>query len=352
MASRAGHSQWNRSVRVPGSARLKQRPATCGDPVPFVAVDDLGGRVLTTAVSVLDSPDLAGTVARHFQDRTPGRPSRASWTRATERHRSACSPAMREAADSVTRVYRRTSGPHSPKAPSRTGLYQPEHVPALIEQRWHDKHFARLGYPGTTTMRRAVSVLLVQIASGGSLGDAARYLGIHTGRSQHSFGPELTRWLSEHGTKDFTAALLSLAAQLDDTPGLVNYRNRRQTMQGWCLDPETWQYLTSRLPPVPGPIQLTLDDRKRQEASAFVWARVTQGEPRFAPRPIEAGQPEPVRRDWAVHRANTWGKLARPGRIVHYAELRKLLIEHADHLAARIDRSEDIIVTVSRIWRL
>jgi len=299
--------------------------------------------LLTAAVSVLDSPDLAGTVARHFQDRTAGRPSRASWARVTERHRSACSPAMREAADSVTRFYRRTSGPHSPKAPSRVGLYRPEHVPALLEQPWHDKHFASLGYPGTTTMRRAVSVLLVQLASGGSLGDAARYLGIHTGRSQHSFGPELTRWLSDHGTKDFTAALLGLAAQLDDTPGLVNYQNRRQAMQGWCLDPETWQYLTSRLPPVPGPIQPVIDNRKRQEASAFAWARVTQGEPRFAPRPIEAAQPEPVRRDWAVHRANTWHKLARPGRIVHYAELRKLLIGHADHLAARIDRSGDII---------
>jgi hypothetical protein len=132
------------------------------------------------------------------------------------------------------------------------------------------------------------------------------------------------------------------AAGLDDTPGLVNYQNRRQAMQGWCLDPETWQYLTSRLPPVAGPVQPVLDDRERQEASAFTWARVTQGEPRFAPRPIEAAQPEPVRRDWAAHRANTWHKLARPGRIVHYAELRKLLIGHAGHLAGRIDRSEDI----------
>jgi hypothetical protein len=43
----------------------------------------------------------------------------------SDRHRSACSPAMSEAADSATRAYRRTSGPHSPKAPSRTGLYRP-----------------------------------------------------------------------------------------------------------------------------------------------------------------------------------------------------------------------------------
>lgn len=188
-------------------------------------------------------------------------------------------------------------------------------------------------------MRQAGSVLLVQWAAGGSLGDAARYLGIPTGRSQHSFGPELARWLRDHGTRDFITALLSLAAQLDETPGLVNYRNRRQAMQEWCLGPETWQELTSRLPPVPGPVQPVLDDRKRQEASAFTWARVTQGEPRFAPRPIEASQPEPVRKDWASHRASMWHKLARPGRIVHYAELRKLLIEHASQLAIRIDRA-------------
>lgn len=63
----------------------------------------------------------------------------------------------------------------------------------------------------------------------------------------------------------------------------------------------------------------------------------SSSEPRFAPRPIEAGQPEPAREDWAKLRANTWHKLARPGRIVHYAELRKLLIEHGDGLAKDID---------------
>ena len=66
-----------------------------------------------------------------------------------------------------------------------------------------------------------------------------------------------------------------------------------------------------RLPPVPGPVQSVLDDRKRQEASAFVWAHVTQREPRFAPRPIEAGQPEQVRKNWTGRRGNLWHKLAR-----------------------------------------
>jgi len=244
---------------------------------------------------------------------------------------------MRKAADSATRTYRKSSGPHSPKAPLRAGAYRREHVPALLEQRWHDQYLASLGYPGTATMRRAGSVLLVQWASGGSLGDAARYLGIRTGRSQHSFGPELARWLRGHGTKDFTDALLSLAAHLDDTPGLVNYQHRRQAMQGWCLDWETWEEITSRLPPVPGPVQPTLDDRKRQEASAFIWAHVTQGEPRFAPRPIEVTQPEPVRKTWAARRGTTWFQLTRPDPLTHYAELRKLLIRRAQQIAAGID---------------
>lgn len=51
----------------------------------------------------------------------------------------------------------------------------------------------------------------------------------------------------------------------------------------------------------------------------------------------EAGQPEPVRKDWAPRRGNLRHKLARPGRLVHYIELRKLLIEYGDLLAKDID---------------
>ena len=293
--------------------------------------------LLTAATAILDSPDLAGTVARHLQASERGRLSKSSWARVLDRHRSSCSAALTEAAEPATRAYRRTSGPHSPKAPPRTSAYRPEHIPALLEQRWYDQHLAQLGYRVQASMRRAGAVMLVQWASGGSLGDAAGYLGIRIERSQYSLAPDMAHWLRDHGTTDFTTALAGLAAQLDDTPGLVNYRNRRHAMQGWCLSPEARQELTSRLPPVPGPVQPVLDDRKRQEASAFVWAHVTQGEPRFAPRPIEADQPEPVRRDWTRKRANTWHKLARPGRFVHYIELRKLLIEHGDRLASDID---------------
>src|SRR2546426_12810890 len=69
------------------------------------------------------------------------------------------------------------------------------------------------------------------------------------------------------------------------------------------------------------------------------WAYVTQGEPRFAPHPIQDSQPGPVQRYWVRNRSSTWSLLARPGRFVHYAELRKLLIKYGDRLAEDIDYS-------------
>jgi hypothetical protein len=130
-----------------------------------------------------------------------------------------------------------------------------------------------------------------------------------------------------------TRARVGPVAQRPRKEGL----HRRQAMQGWCLDPETWQDPNSRLPPVPGHTA----GPRRPQAAKGIRLRLGPRHPgraRFAARPIETAQPELVRRDWAARRANTWGRLARPGRIVHYAELRKLLIGHADHLAGRIDR--------------
>jgi hypothetical protein len=300
--------------------------------------------LLTAAASVIEDPDQQAALVQILRDSGDGRPSRTPWAVVLDRHGHSCSQQLREALEPAARSYRRVSGPHSPKAPARRGGHGPEVIPALLEQRWYAKHLARLGCQMPVNMRRAGSVVLVQWAVGGAMGDAARYLGIRTSPSsgQHSSAPELARWFGEHGEDGFTPALHDLAAQLDaDAPVLVNYHRRRQAMQDWCLDPGTWQEIADRLPPTPGPFRPIMDDRKRQEASAFTWAHVTQGEPRFAPRPIEASQPEAVRKDWAPRRGNLWHKLARPGRFVHYTELRNLLIEHGDRLAKDIDGSTE-----------
>ena len=189
--------------------------------------------------------------------------------------------------------------------------------------------------------RRIAAATLVQWTAGGSIGNAARYLGFNPGGGQYAPTNDLARWLAALEPDQFTRALREITLRLDQASGLVNYQRRRQTLQDWALTDSEWNDIISRLPPVPGPNQPILDDRKRQEASAFVWARVTQGEPRFAPRPIEASQHDPVRRVWTNRRANTWHRLDCPGRIVHYTELRSLLIEHADQLARDIDDSTE-----------
>ena len=188
--------------------------------------------------------------------------------------------------------------------------------------------------------RRIAAATLVQRTAGGSIGEAARYLGFNPGGRQYAPTADLARWLASLEPDRFTRALREITLRPDQASRLVNYWHRRQQLRDWTLTTREWDDIISRLPSVPGPVQPILDDRKRQEASAFIWARVTQGEPRFAPRPIEASQPEPVRRDWAVHRASTWHKIAYPGRFVHYAELRSLLIEHSDQLARDTDIAE------------
>lgn len=102
--------------------------------------------LLAAAVAVLESPDLAGTIARHVQDRTTVRPSRSSWARVVERHRSACSPAMREAADSVTCAYRRTGGPGARTAPRLRPEPTPT-APSTFPRSWNSA--------GTTGTSRA-----------------------------------------------------------------------------------------------------------------------------------------------------------------------------------------------------
>jgi hypothetical protein len=315
-----------------------ERPALDTPPADPIATAAL----LTAATTIRDGTDLQGALAQHLQATWTGRPSRSPWAQILDRHTSSCSQTLRQAAEPAIRAYRRQAGPHSSKAPARTGGYRPEHIPALLEQRWYQQHLAPLEYDSPKNMRRAGAVLLVQWAAGGSMGDAADFLGIRLTRHQHSPAPSLAQWLRRRGSADFSAALRDLARELDTAPDLIDYRQRRQALQGWCLSPDVWRDITNRLPPVPGPVQPTLDDRKRQEASAFIWAHVTQGELRFAPRPIEARQPEPARQTWIPRRGSTWFQLTRPDPLNHYAELRKLLAQHAEHLAKEIARHPGI----------
>ena len=311
-----------------GSRQAFDRPP--GKPAAAAAL-------LTAASALLDAPDLGEVLARRTRATREGRPSRAPWTQVFDRHESSCSENLRQAAAPVTRAYRRT-GFRGTKAPVRAGGYRPEHIPAFLEQHWYEKHLAPLQLGSRTkSLRRLGAVLLVQWAAGGAMGDAAAFLGINPAGGQYAATTATYSWLSNQGPDRFTKALRDIAEGLDLTSGLTNYRRRRESLQNWSLTPSTWHEIITSLPPVPGPVRPSLDDRKRQEASAFIWARITGGEPLFAPRPIEAGQPDHVRSAWLLRRSNTWSQLTRPDPLNHYAALRALLNKHADQIAKKID---------------
>ena len=185
----------------------------------------------------------------------------------------------------------------------------------------------------TRLLRRAAALRLVQISAGGSLAEAAAFLGIDHRYLKAS--PGSTAFADDPA--EFRLAVHALARQLSATPELINYKHRRDALRHWCIDPAAWQGIISQLPPTKGPFQPELSDCKRQFASEAIWARITQGEHLLAPRIIEnrlsAGDPT-----WHRRRDNMWHfYLATPAK-PHYAALRKILDAHADDLAAIIDR--------------
>ncbi|MFC6372661.1 TniQ family protein [Nonomuraea thailandensis] len=269
--------------------------------------------ILTAALNVLDHPDLQNALVREIQEAHTIQPSKTPLASVLDRHHTACSPTLRDTIEPAIRRYRRLAGPRGPKAPARFGGYRPEHVPAFLEDVWFDRHLAPLGCKSrlSKVLRRSAAAILVQWSAGGSLGDAANFLGINPKGGQFAFTKDLYQWLDTDPTRtSFIIALKNLAAELDTTPGLIDYQHRRDALHGWSLD---------------------------EESSAFIWARVTQGEPRFAPRPIEAQQPQHTQREWLLRRGTTWHHLNREAPLAHYGALKKLLIHEADLLAATTD---------------
>jgi hypothetical protein len=294
-----------------------------------------GAALITAAVRILDSGDLRvlGELLAPARDGASRKSPRGRWIRRYQRAGHDCSGGFRDALDplinSFQRADRRSRGRRAP-APQIT--FAPEHIPEHLQDDWYDEHFRHIG-GNTRLLRRAAALRLVQISAGGSLAEAAAFLGIDHRYLKASPG-------SAAFTGDpaqFRLAVHALARQLSTTPGLINYKHRRDALRNWCIDPATWQDIISKLPPTKGPFQPELSDCKRQFGSEAVWARTTQGEHLLAPRIIEsqlsAGDPT-----WHRRRDNMWHFYNASPAKPHYAALRKAFNAHAEHLAAIIDR--------------
>lgn len=298
--------------------------------------------LLTAADALLDASDLEGVVTRHFEAAWTGHPSRAPWRRIFDRHKTSCSEALRQAAQpAVFGRPRRTRLLHSAAAETHVDSYQARHVPAFLEESWFLQHLAPLECDPTClrTVRRTAAVQLVKWAAGGSMGEAARYLGLHTTRGRYRPSDAFYQWLGNHHREHFNTALRNLARNLDNTGELIDYHRRREALRMWSLPPETWQKMSLHLP------SNVLPDRpeesQRQEASVFIWTLVTGGEAQYAPRPIESQHPEDAPAARRRPHTGPWSRLTQADPPPHLAKLQELLIQHAHRLATKIDSSYD-----------
>ena len=275
------------------------------------------------------------------------RASRTAWGVRVTRSSPPCSEGLQAAYAPLLRAFARADGqPQGRRSAVLHGQrWGPENIPAFLPEDWYARRFTPIAGINPLFVRRTAVLRLVQMVAGGSLGEAAAFLEIASadttwagkGRIYSGAGYVHTGARQQPDPRGFEASLSAIARELDSpaTP-LVNYQRRRQALQAWCIDEETWTRLARRLPRVPGP-EPELRDRKRQIASVYVWVQVTSGEHYFAPRPIEAAQPPEVQEAWRARWATIWHLMHRNRTGPHYASLKAELDILATSLARSID---------------
>jgi hypothetical protein len=278
---------------------------------------------------------LAGStdeVREHLRQLLPAgtaKTGRKAWANRITRSSPPCSNGLRDASGPLLRGFTKAGGhPQGRRnAVLRPQRWGPEHIPAFLPEDWHTRYFPPIDGINPMFTRRTAALRLVQMVAGGSLGEAAAFLGTSTtrttwqGRIYSGAGHVHSAARQQPNPRGFETALTDLARELNDpaTP-LVNYQHRRQALEKWCIDEDAWNALTARLPSVPGP-RPELGDRKRQIASVYVWVQVTSGEHYFAPRPIEAGQLPEIQRQWKERLNTIWHLMQRRRPGPHYASL-------------------------------
>jgi hypothetical protein len=295
---------------------------------------------------LIGSTDEVREKLRQFLPGGTAKTGRKAWANRITRSSPPCSSGLRDASGPLLWGFTKADGhPQGRRnAVLRPQRWGPEHIPAFLPEDWYTRHFTPIDGVNRMFIRRTAVLRLVQMIVGGSLGEAAGFLGIATtrtewqGRIYSGAGHVHSAASQQPDPRRFENALTDLARELDDpaTP-LVSYQHRRQALGNWCIDDGAWTALTSRLPSVPGP-RPELGDRKRQIASVYVWVQVTSGEHYFAPRPIEAAQSPEIQERWKERLNTIWHLMhrSRPG--PHYASLTAELSIIATSLAQTIDR--------------
>ncbi|MFF4179597.1 TniQ family protein [Streptomyces sp. NPDC001750] len=261
------------------------------------------------------------------------------WDNVFKKQRNACSERFQQAADTIVPTFRRT-GKGGLRLPSTGVGLRPEHIPACLP---HDLAERHLGFLSDTTpkmRRRAAAVFLVQRARGGGLDKAAQFLGINPENKRLGYTQLLNRRLRTSGmARDFEQALDAITAELLAGP-VIDYQHRRETLATWTLEPESWQHMLARLPDLTSHRKPLSDDRRRLAVSAYIWTRVTEGEPDFAPCPPHIAPDPALRAVWTRERHNVFHWLRTTDHQPYYGALKPLLEDHAERLAKATDHRQ------------
>lgn len=329
------------------------RTAVRGPLPPLDAAASAGLTCIADRILAGTTSDVRGHL-RSVLPSTTKEAGRTNWARWVAVSPVPCSDGFQAAYDPLLR--KRTTpfrqlrpGGARPGTALAAARWGPENVPALVPEDWYERHFTPVTDVSRILARRTASLRLVQMVAGGSLGEAARFLGITTSarprpREGHIYSSAgLVHSGARHQPEPsgFEDGLRNLARELN-APGtlLGNYQQRRQALENWSIDERTWDRLLSGLPPLARSHTPDLGDSKRQLASVYVWVRVTCGEPAYAPRTIEKAQHPEVQASWRRTWNATWWSLLtinNPGSA--YTRLRAELDALADALAGTLDPS-------------
>ncbi|MEU3027135.1 TniQ family protein [Streptomyces incarnatus] len=257
------------------------------------------------------------------------------------------SPGLRELVIPLTMPYTFVGARTRPR-PITGPTCGPQHIPQVLPADWVEELLGDLSLsPGD---RNHLAVCrLVQTMRGGSLGDAAHFLGLPTyvpGRYRISKrGGLVLRAAEEKGLDWLDKTLREIPDRLQEA-GLVDYQHRREALQDWLIPKPIWATMTNevlsqkyRLSPITR--ELFTTDAERIIDSLVIWTFVTHGRKTLAPQMNRYASEIKQRR-----RHQTWRAFVHDGSGNHAGQqLVELLQGYSEDLAHQIDQANPGPVT-------
>lgn len=220
------------------------------------------------------------------------------------------------------------------RVPSRPSEFSASHVPQLIPLAWYDRHFQGFAAQLTVSsrdnidfVRRAASLKLVEMVSGGTVARCAQFLSMPRGVAQSSLR-QLRRRCPDVGWARFQEAVEEIAHEVDQAPTRTDFARRRHRLAHWEIPSDHWLDLTHDLR------RQLREPRHRKVGSVIVWTRATEGDHLFSPLIRADGTGARLPDATAiVAQLDTYSAARRGGRSV----LRDRLERYAVQIAARCD---------------